>query len=252
MGKEFVFLRKRLTLCIVFSCTLLLLYGNSVKDSNSNVERRELDTVNVSDTELLSVAEIKDISEKSYKLAELAKDYAEQNQHLNMEPFKQALQPYFTEAFISKLNSVEFTVPTGGNFPADFDYQQHFIVKDHSKNKIIVETAQTSYNNMPLIYTIEAEKEQGQWKINNLDYMEHTDSSSKAMNTAKITEKEAGKLVGGYLLGDEYIIESVKRGKENVFYINAFVEVSSTQMIGVSLKMDRLTGKITSLMAVNS
>lgn len=99
-------MRKRLTLCIVFSCTLLL-YGNSVKDSNSNsnsnVERRELDTVNVSATELLSAAEIKDISEKSYKLAELAKDYAEQNQHLNMEPFKQALQPYFTEAFIVSL-----------------------------------------------------------------------------------------------------------------------------------------------------
>ena len=67
-----------------------------------------------------------------------------------------------------------------------------------------------------------------------------------------ITKEKAENIVKEYLHGDDKEIESITSGKGNTYYINAFVKVNARQKIGTSIKMDRTSGQIQSLMQVNS
>ncbi|TRZ38345.1 hypothetical protein CEQ21_23380 [Niallia circulans] len=115
-----------------------------------------------------------------------------------------------------------------------------------------VETLQASYLNTPLIIIVEAKKENGNWKIDNYNYKKTSAFTVKEKEQTLITQEKAKKIVKEYLHGEVKEIESITSGKGNTYYINAFVEVNDRQEIGTSLKMDRTTGEIHSLMQVNS
>ncbi len=246
VGKENSELIERFTALLICAC--LLGACTSVK------EEKETTNVTVSEIKrsILTDDEVKEIAERSYQLLQLANKFAEQNQRLNTKPFLQELQPYFTKDFINNLEISLFTVPIGGDFPADFNYKQHFVIKQQTSDKVTVETAQASYLNTALFITVEAKKEDGNWKIDNYHYERPAAFTDKDKQQTFITKEKAENIVKEYLHGDDKEIESITSGKGNTYYINAFVKVNARQKIGTSIKMDRTSGEIQSLMQVNS
>lgn len=244
--KENSELIERLSALLICACLLGACTGET--------EEKESINVNVSEMErsILTDDEVKGIAERSYQLLQLANKYAEQNQGLNTRPFLQELQPYFTKDFINNLEISLFTVPIGGDFPADFNYKQHFVFKQQTSDKLTVETAQTSYLNTALFITVEAKKENGNWKIDNYHYERPAAFTDKDKQHTLITKETAENIVKEYLHGDDKEIDLITDGKGNTYYINAFVKVNVRQKIGTSLKINRTSGEIQSLMQVNS
>lgn len=244
--KENSELIERLTALLICACLLGACTGET--------EEKESTNLNVSEMEhsILTDDEVKEIAERSYQLLQLANKYAEQNQGLNTKPFLQELQPYFTKDFIKNLEISLFTVPIGGDFPADFNYKQHFIIKQQTSDRVTVETAQASYLNTALFITVEAKKENGNWKIDKYHYEKPANFTDKDKQHTLITKETAEIIVKEYLHGDEKEIDSITAGKGNTYYINAFVKMNTRQKIGTSIKMDSTSGEIQSLMQVNS
>lgn len=143
-------------------------------------------------------------------------------------------------------------MPIGGDFPADFNYKQHFVIKQQTSDRVTVETAQASYLNTALFITVEAKKENGNWKIDNYHYEKPANFTDKDKQHTLITKETAEIIVKEYLHGDEKEIDSITAGKGNTYYINAFVKMNTRQKIGTSIKMDSTSGEIQSLMQVNS
>ncbi|WP_226643150.1 hypothetical protein [Mesobacillus subterraneus] len=205
-----------------------------LKDENAQ-KKLEEDALQVPSDE-----EVKRIIEKSYKLLDNAKEYFEQNQQGNHEPFLTALKKDFSESYISTLNPADFGVATSYIVPNNFEYDKHFVIQSRTADSLIVEVSQGGFDYEEIIYTIGAIKEDGEWKIDTLNYRDN-----ETAETSLLTEDEAREIVNNYLSSSkEYEVADISVHDENTFFIQAYVYATEDHMSAVYLVMDRSTGLI--------
>lgn len=264
-------MKKRIIALIIFGCVLLSACSNeetvkkSVENQNQESTEKKIEEVstNASKTEVIeeetkipSDNEVKEIIEKSYKLIELAKIHTEENQKHNFSPFLISLKPYFTESFINKLDISYFAIPTGGNFPIDFDYDKLFNITERNKNKLTVEVSQYGYDQLPLTYTINAKMENDDWKIDNFTYKEESaDKGEKESTTGLdysideiLSEEYVEQIVTTYLNDyEDMFIETITLQDEDTYYVEAYVKMAEDHMNPIFLNINSHTGYITKL-----
>ncbi len=210
----------------------------------SEETKKEEEQENIEVEEVPSDEEVKVIIEKSYNFLDIVQEYFEQNQQGNYEPFLTALKSDFSEAYIASLNPADFGIATSYNFPTSFEYDKHFVIQTRTTDTLLVEAFQEGFDYEELIYTIEAIKENGEWKINNFDYR-NNDSTETSSGPGLLTEDEAREIVNNYLSSyKEYDVSSISIHDENTFFIEAYVLASEEHMTSAFLALDRNTGII--------
>jgi hypothetical protein len=217
---------------------------SSPATEESEETKKDEEEANIEVENVPSDEEVKAIIEKSYNFLSIVQEYFDQNQQGIHEPFLNALKEDFSDKFIASLNPADFGIATSYNFPTSFEYDKHFVIQTRTADTLVVESFQEGMDYEELIYTIEAIKENGEWKINDFDYRtnESTETSSEP---GLLTEEEAREIVNNYLSSyKEYDVSSISLHDENTFFIEAYIYASEEHMTAAFLAMDRTTGII--------
>ncbi|MEY8742787.1 hypothetical protein AB9M62_25320 [Bacillales bacterium AN1005] len=170
-------------------------------------------------------SEIKDIIKKSYQLSEAMKKNSEDNLEGDFDAFVADLEPYFTNSYIKSLPLEAFSVATDYPLPYNFDFDRHFEVTSNSADQVVAEAYQTDEMSGPVIYTVTAIKEAGQWKIDNFTY-EYVEEEAAGTNSTYssgsdsrelLDKDDAKEIISNYLEGyDGVRIESIITKSEGI------------------------------------
>lgn len=219
------------------------------KDSGNEAEIEE-----VAETKPTN-EEIKEIVKKVYKLSEALKNNSEDNLAGTFDGFLADLEPYFTNSYIKNLPLEAFSVETDYGFPYNFDFDKHFEVTSNSVDQVVAEAYQTDEMNGPVIYTVTAKKEEGQWKIDDFKYeyvteeAAGTNSISSSGSAELLDEDAAVEIALNYLEGYRDVqVDFISLKDENTYHAEtsyAVGEGEELHYLPVRLEINRHTGEVT-------